>query len=51
MKLKRLDGEWSVCKLSSAVGLDWNAPYLFVGKTDNELSVVCPLKLCETLDC
>ena len=51
MELERLDGEWSVCRLWSLARLDLTAPYLFVGKTDGELSAVCPTGLCSSLDC
>lgn len=42
MDLQKLDGEWSVCQLRSAVGLDKEKPFLFLGKTDRELSLFVP---------
>lgn len=51
MDLQKLDGEWSVCQLRSAVGLDKEKPFLFLGKTDRELSAVCPTEYCKSLDC
>ncbi|HWR24150.1 MAG TPA: ACT domain-containing protein [Feifaniaceae bacterium] len=42
MELKLLDGEFSVCRLNGPEGVDFSAPFLFIGKTDEEFSVVCP---------
>ena len=42
MELKRLDQELTVCKVASVEDIDLNLDLLFVGKTDEEISVVCP---------
>lgn len=42
MELKLLDGEFSVCKLNGPQEVDFNTPFLFIGKTDEEISIVCP---------
>lgn len=45
MELQIIDGLFSVCKVT---GLDpevLTAPFCFVGKTDEELSLVCPTGL------
>ncbi len=41
MKLKKLPCEFTVCKVADAAAVDLNADFCFVGKTDEELSVVC----------
>lgn len=41
MNLKVLDADLSVCKISSPVEIPFGDPYVFVGKTDEELSLVC----------
>ena len=51
MNLQKLEGDWSVCRLRSTVGLDFNEPFLFLGKSDQELSAVCSVELSDFLDC
>lgn len=41
MKLQVLPGQFTVCKVDHMAAVDLAAPWLFLGKTDNELSVVC----------
>ena len=41
MELKKLPYELTVCKLSDAAAIDLSAEICFVGKTDEELSLVC----------
>ena len=41
MNLKVLPDELSVCRLASVDQLDLAAPLYFIGKTDEELSLVC----------
>ena len=41
MELKVLEQSFSVCKLQDATEIDWSHPFCFVGKTDEELSLVC----------
>ena len=41
MRLKKLPYNFSVCKLLGAGGIDLRAEFVFVGKTDEELSLVC----------
>ncbi|WP_343207926.1 ACT domain-containing protein [Anaerolentibacter hominis] len=41
MNLTILDGEFSVCKLYDLSQIDYNDPYLFISKTEEELSLVC----------
>ena len=41
MTIKRINGEISVCKLRDYSEVDLNAKYCFVGKTDEEHSLVC----------
>lgn len=42
MKLKVLPDSFSVCKLRDTGDVDLAQAYCFVGKTDEELSLVCP---------
>ena len=41
MILQRLDCDLSVCKLASISGIDLTRDFYFIGKTDEELSLVC----------
>ena len=41
MKLKPLDGEFSVCLIQSLDQVDWSGDCVFLSKTDAELSLVC----------
>ena len=42
MELKKLDQKLTVCKVASVEDVDLRPEILFVGKTDEEISVVCP---------
>ena len=41
LTLKKLPYEFTVCKVKSVTDIDLNADVYFIGKTDNELSLVC----------
>ena len=41
MELKTLDDKLSVCKVADISGIDLTADIYFIGKTDEELSLVC----------
>ena len=41
MELKRLPYELTVCKVADAADIDISADFFFVGKTDEEVSLVC----------
>ena len=41
MELKRLDYDFSVCKVADLNDVDMTQEFCFVGKTDEELSLVC----------
>ena len=41
MELKILPWRLTVCKLSKIADMDWNGDFFFVGRTDEELSLVC----------
>ena len=41
MELKRLDHELTVCKLSGVEDIDLNKEFYFIGRTDEEISLVC----------
>ena len=41
MKLKKLPCALTVCKPGSVESIDLNADFYFIGKTDEELSLVC----------
>ena len=44
MKLKRLEHQLTVCKVSDIQDIDLSADYYFIGKTDEEISLVCRTK-------
>ena len=41
MDIKIIDGSFTVCKLKSVDKIDLNKDFIFVGKTDEEISLVC----------
>lgn len=41
MRLKTIDARLTVCKLASAGDIDLNRDFFFLGRTDEELSLVC----------
>lgn len=42
MELEKIDGVFTVCKVRSASQINFQDEFCFVGKTDSELSLVCP---------
>ncbi|MDI9492224.1 MAG: hypothetical protein QM215_04775 [Bacillota bacterium] len=41
MELKIINQFFPVCKLKDLSQVDWASPFCFLGKTDEELSLVC----------
>ncbi|QOX64948.1 ACT domain-containing protein [Anoxybacterium hadale] len=41
MELKIIDADFSVCQIKDIQAVDFSKEYVFVGKTDEELSLVC----------
>lgn len=41
MELERIHQEFSVCKINDISAVHWEDAFCFVGKTDEELSLVC----------
>ena len=41
MEIKRFDYDFSVCKVKDISAVDFSQEYCFIGKTDEELTVVC----------
>ena len=41
MELRRLPYELTVCKVESLDGFDWNRDVYFIGRTNEETSLVC----------
>ncbi len=41
MEIKRINGEFSVCKVEDYSLVNFGAEYCFIGKTDEENSIVC----------
>lgn len=41
MDIKVIDKEFAVCKINDATEVNFNDEFCFVGKTDEELSLVC----------
>ena len=46
MELKRIEHPFSVCKVKDLSETDLSADFYFIGKTDEELSVVCKTEDC-----
>lgn len=46
MKLKRLEYHFSICKVKDFSQIDLESEYCFIGKTDEEKSVVCITEKC-----
>lgn len=46
MELKKLNYDLTVCKIESIADLDLNGEFFFIGKTEDEISLVCPT--CDT---
>ena len=42
MKLKLLDPHFTVCQVPDLGAVNWDAPFCFVSRTDEECSLVCP---------
>lgn len=42
MELKKLEHDLTVCKTASIADIDLNSDFFFIGKTDEEISLVCP---------
>lgn len=41
MKIKQIEYDFSVCKVKNYSQIDFNSEYCFIGKTDEEMSLVC----------
>ena len=41
MELKKLDNDFTVCKVEDLSMADLSSEFIFVGKTDEEISIVC----------
>ena len=41
MELKRIEHKLTVCKVSEISDIDMNSTFYFIGKTDEEISLVC----------
>ena len=41
MELKKLDYDLTVCKVSDVADIDMSSEFYFIGKTDEEISLVC----------
>ena len=41
MELKKIEHELTVCKVADVSEIDMSADFYFIGKTDEELSLVC----------
>lgn len=42
MEIKKIDYDFSVCKVQDYSLVDLNTEFFFIGKTDEEKSLVCP---------
>ena len=43
MEIKKLHPEFSVCQVADVSQVNFEAEYCFLGKTDEEISLVCPV--------
>lgn len=41
MELKKIDRDFTVCKVEDTSKIDMSGEFVFVGKTDEEISLVC----------
>lgn len=41
MKLKKIEGDFSVCKVEDITKVNFNEEFCFYAKTDDEISLVC----------
>lgn len=41
MEIKRIEHDFSICKVNSYAGIDLEQKFCFLGKTDEEYSLVC----------
>lgn len=41
MQIQKIDLDFSICKVSDYSQVNWNSAYCFIGKTDEENSLVC----------
>ncbi len=48
MELKKLPYDLTVCKVASMDEIDTSGEFFFVGKTEDELSLVCPTEVVPT---
>ena len=44
MELKKLEYDFTVCKVEAITDIDMTTGFFFVGKTDEEISLVCKTK-------
>ncbi len=42
MQIKKLEFDFTVCKVLSPENIDTSKDFFFIGKTDEEISLVCP---------
>ncbi|MBQ6038971.1 MAG: hypothetical protein IJL37_09975 [Bacteroidaceae bacterium] len=45
MTLKIIDEVFSICKVADYKGMDLASPFIFTGSTDEEKSLVCPIRV------
>ena len=41
MIIERIQGDFTVCKVADVTSINLSSPYCFIGKTDEEISLVC----------
>ena len=42
MVIERIQGDFTVCKVADVTNINLRSPYCFIGKTDEEISLICP---------
>ena len=41
IEIRKLDGEFSICKIDNVEQVDFSREFVFLSKTDDEISLVC----------
>lgn len=44
MNIEKIDIQFSICKVEDITGINFNDEFYFLGKTDEEISLVCQTK-------
>ena len=45
MEIKKIEYDLTVCKVADCTEIDLSKKFYFIGKTDEEISIVCPTSI------